>query len=117
MTIKIHKVNKNDLTYIKSVDTSMANSSGMTISHYADSYKQTSASIPYEIEGVEKHIPILEDPEFGIAITKKIDFTAIGVNSNVIEDIGKDTGKYDYVNDVPTRPIDLPPGFTELYKK
>ena len=109
MIIKIHKINKNDLDYVVSLDTNMANSSGMVISHYADTYKQTSATIPFEIEGVEKHVPILEDPEFSLSMTKKIDYTAIGVNSNVIKDIGRDTGKDNYVNNVPERPLDLPP--------
>ena len=117
MTIKIHKINKNDLTYIDSMVTGMANTSGMTISHYADSTKRTSATIPYEIEGVEKHIPLIEEAEFSPVIRKKVDFMGIGVNGQTIKDIGRDTGKYDYVKNVPKRPLDLPPGFQEIHKQ
>ena len=116
MTIKIHKINKDDLAYVSSLLTDMSNSSGMTISHYADSTKQTSATIPYEIEGVEKHVPEIEIVEFSPVIRKKADFTGIGVNGEVIKDIGRDNGKYDYKKSAPKRPPDLPPGFKELHK-
>jgi len=117
MTVKIHKIEKEDLAYVDGIVTDMVSTSGMSISHYADSYKQTSATIPYEIEGVEKHIPIVEEVEFSPVVRKKVDFTGIGVNGQEIKDIGRDTGKYDYKKDVPKRPLDLPPGFTEIYKQ
>ena len=116
MTIKIHKINKDDLVHVSTLLTDMANSSGMVISHYADSTKQTSAIIPYEIEAVEKHVPQIKIVEFSPVIRKKADFTGIGVNSEVIKDIGRDNGKYDYKKSAPKRPPDLPPGFQEIHK-
>jgi len=117
MTIKIHKINKEDLSLISTVITDMSNSSGMVISHYADSTKQTSATIPYEIEGVEKHVPKIEIIEFSPVIRKKVDLTGIGINGDVIKDIGRDSGKYKYVGGVPKRPLDLPPGFQQIHKQ
>jgi len=117
MTIKIHKINKDSLEHVSNIVTGMSNTSGMTVSHYADSSKQTSATIPYEIEGVEKHIPIMEETEFSPVIRKKVDFTGIGVNSQEIKDIGRDNGKYKYVKDVPKRPPDLPPNFVEIHRQ
>ena len=117
MAIKIHKIDKENLDYIGSIITGMANSSSMVISHYADSTKQTSATIPYEIEGVSKHVPALRETEFSPVIRKKVSLNGIGVNGNTIKDIGKDNGKYDYIDSVPTVPNDLPPGFKELYKR
>jgi len=117
MTIKIHKINKEDLAYVGGIITGMANTSGMAISHYADSNKSTSATIPFEIEGVEKHIPNIDEIEFSPVIRKKIDYTGIGVNGKVIKDIGRDNGKYYYVKDVPKRSLSLPPGFTEIHKQ
>jgi len=117
MTIKIHKINKDDLALVSSLVTGMTSSSGMVISHYADSTKQTSATIPYEIEGVEKYIPKTVTTEFSPVIRKKVDLTGIGVNADIIKDIGRDSGKYEYVGDVPKPSLDLPPGFQEIHKQ
>ena len=117
MTIIIHKINKEDLSLDSSISTGMSSSSGMTVSHYADSVKQTSATIPYEIEAVEKHVPEVENVEFSPVIRKKADFTGIGVSGGVIKDIGRDNGKYDYKESVPKPPPDLPPGFQEVHKQ
>lgn len=116
MTIKIHQFT-NVFSYVTSINVTMANTSSMTISHYAESVKATESTVPFEIEGVTKHIPIIEDPIFCTVIRKKVDFTAVGPNSNRIKDIGKDIGKYNYVDSTPKTPLDLPPGFQELYKK
>lgn len=116
MTIKIHQLT-NALSYVTSIDVTMGFTSGMTISHYASAVKSTGSTVPFEIEGVPKHIPVIDDPEFCTVIRKKVDFTAIGPNSKRIKDIGEDVGKYDYVTSAPKTPPDLPPGFQELYKK
>jgi len=119
MSIKIHKIFKADLVYDTSINislTGISNTSGMTISHYADSDKGAMASIPYSIEVVREGVPVIGDVDFGVAIRKPVDLTAIGVNTKTIQDVGNDIGKYDYLDSVPHRPSSLPPGFQELYK-
>ena len=116
MTIKIHLIEKDGLDLVDTKEITLANTTSMTISHYAYSVKSTSASIPFSIEGAEKHIPHVDEIEFCTVVRKKVDFTAVGPNEKVIKEIGKDVGKYDYKDDVPTKPTDLPPGFTEIYK-
>jgi len=115
MSVKIYYLT-NTYNEVSNVVVNMANTSGMTISHFAGVTKSTMATLPFVIEGVETHIPTISEPEFCLVIRKKVDLTAVGVNGNVIKDIGKDIGKYDYKDSVPTVPNDLPPGFTELYK-
>ena len=118
MTIKIHKILKSDLSEDTSLNIlGMANTTGMTISHYADSLKSTEATILFSIEGVPEHITYIDDVEFCTVIRKKVDLKAVGVTSKTEEDIGKDVGKYKYTDSVPNRPLDLPPGFQELYKR
>ena len=116
MTVKIHKILKSDLSYVSQSVSTIANTVGMTISHYAGSNKSTEATISYTIEGVDKAIPQIDNAEFCQVIRKKIDFTAIGINEEVIEEVGEDIGKYDYKDIVPKRPPDLPSGFQEAYK-
>jgi hypothetical protein len=118
MTIKIHKISKTDLSKDMVMNVELAglsNSSGMIISHFAYSSKQTEATIPYAIEIVREFVPQV-DIDFSVIIRKKIDLTAIGPDSRIIEGDGKDLGEYNYVDSVPHRPSDLPPGFTEWYK-
>jgi len=117
MTIKIHQFSKDTLTEIVNIDTNMSASTGMTISHFASSVKSTKATLPFTIEGTEKHIPYIEDVSFAVVVRKRVDLTAIGPNEKEIKDVGKDVGKYDYADRVPRRPSDLPPGFEELYKQ
>jgi hypothetical protein len=117
--IKIHKILKNDLSDVSSIDVSasgMSNASGMTISNFAFSTKQTEATIPYILEVVSENIPVINAVDFSFVIEKKVDLTATGVNGNTIQDIGEDVGKYDYKNTVPSSPLSLPTGFTEFYK-
>ena len=119
MTIKIHRILKDDLTKQNSFDVILAgmlNSCSMTIDHYAYSIKQTSATLPYEIEIVSEFVPYIKDVDFAISVRKKIDLTATGVNGKTVQDNGSDIGKYNYLDSVPTRPTSLPPGFQELYK-
>ena len=119
MTIKIHSFLKSDLSRAGSLNvvaSGMANTSGMTISHYAYSLKQTEATVPYEIDIVSEHVPEISDIDFCVVIRTKIDLTAPNVNEKTIEDIGGDIGKYSNTNSVPSKPLDLPLGFTELYK-
>lgn len=78
-------------------------------------YYPMSVAIPFVIEGVDNYIPQIE-VDFCIVSRKKVNFTAIGPNMNIIKDVGMDTGKYNYANSAPTTPLVLPPGFTELYK-
>lgn len=118
MSIFIHKIYKADLAYNTSIDVTlagMANSTGMTISHFADCDKSTMASIPYSIEVVKESVPVIS-VDFGVAVRKSLDLTAIGKNVNIITNIGKDLGANDHPNSVPSCPLDLPPGFQELYK-
>jgi len=119
MTIKIHRILKSDLSNAGTIDvhaSGMSNTSGMTISHFAFAPQQTEATIPYSLEIVSEHVPKISQTDYCIVIRKKIDLTAVSVNEKTIEDIGKDIGEYDYTDNVPARPLDLPPGFTELYK-
>lgn len=119
MSIFIHKIYKADLAYNTSIDitlTGMANSTGMAISHFADCDKSAMASIPYSIEVVREAVPVISEVEFGVAVRKPVDLTAIGVNTKTIQDVGNDVGKYEDKNSVPHRPSSPPPGFQELYK-
>ena len=119
-TIKIFKFAKDDLSLTSEIDIGLAglsNTTGMTISHYADSEKSSEVIISFDFEGMEQHTPFIEDVDFVIAVRKKIDLTATGPNEKTVKDIGEDVGKYKYVDKVPKRPLDLPPGFQELYKQ
>ena len=119
MSIFIHKILKSDLSYDTGIEISlsgMTNTTSMTISHYADSDKAAMATIPYEIVVVRESVPIIKEVEFGIGIRKTVDLTAVGVNKETITNIGNDTGANSHTNQVPHRPLDLPPNFIELYK-
>jgi len=119
MNIKIHKILKADLSYNGSIDlvaSGMTSTTGMTISNYADSERSVMATIPYSIEVVKDAIPNINDVEFCVAMRKKVDLTAVGVNGETITEVGNDIGQSDYPNKVPHRPLELPPGFQELYK-
>jgi len=115
MIISINKYS-NTLSQITSIDLSMANTKSITISHYADSVKASEVTMPFRFESVDGHVPYIEDIEFCTVIRKKINFTAIGPNQEIITDVGKDEGEYKYTDSVPTNPSDLPPGFREIYK-
>jgi hypothetical protein len=115
MTVKITKFT-NSFSSISSITVFLTNTSGMTISHFASSPKATMVTLPFTIEGIDTHVPFIEEPEFCIVIRKKVNLLAVGPNTNVIKDIGNDVGKYKYINSVPKPPISLPAGFTELYK-
>ena len=120
MTIKIHKISKEDLSQVGSIDlgqSGMANTSGMTISHFASALKSTEATIPFELVSVEEHVPVNIDVDFCVTIRKKINLTAIGASGKTRTDIGEDIGEYDHTDNVPSRSLDLPPGFQELYRK
>ncbi len=117
MTLKIHKILKSDLSDDAVINLGVAglsNASGMIISHFAYSSKQTEATIPYTIEIVKEFVPQV-NIDFCVVVRKKIDLMAIGPNSKTIEDIGKDIGQYNYTDSVPVITADLPAGFTELY--
>ena len=117
MTIKIRKLLKSTLALLDDIDVDMEISNGMTIDHYANSVKAASATIPFTIEGKNKHVPQIEKEKWQIVVRKKVDLTATGVNEGEIKGIGKDVGKYKYTDPVPTPPLDLPPGFEEIYRK
>ena len=118
MAIEIHEILKIDLTDNAKVNVyGMTNTTGMVISHYAHSWKSTSATIPFSIEGVNNHVPHIDDVDFCVVIRKKVNLTATGPNSKVRKDVGEDKGKYKYVEESPTPPLDLPPGFTEVFKR
>ena len=120
MSIKIHKVEKSDLSYITSIDAGMAsgfaNTTGMTISHYADSPKEVGATIPYSIEIIKETVPYIKEIEFCVAIKKKIDLDAVGPNEKRITKVGIDVGANSNPYAAPHRPPAFPPGFVELYK-
>ena len=118
MTIKIHKILKSDLSQVDSIKIiEVSNTSGMTISHFACSVKSAEVTVPFSIEGTEDHVSNIDDVDFCLVVRKKVDLKAVGVNEKTEKDVGKDVGKYKYVDNVPSRPLDLPPGFQELYKK
>ena len=120
MTIKIHIVDKDTLAWQKSIDAGKAGmiaTEGMTISSYAASLKSTEATIPYDIEVVAEHVPYIKEPEFCLTVRKKVNLTATGINEQNRTNIGEDVGKDNYKDSVPSRPLDLPPGFRELYKE
>ena len=119
MKIKISKFLKSDLSLVDSIDLEAAGltqTDGMTISHYADALKSTEATVPYEIVVLKEHVPRLVDTDFCLVVRKKVNLTAIGVNGKNRTDIGDDLGRDNYKDSVPPRPLDLPPGFNELYK-
>ncbi len=119
MKIKIHRILKSDLSKAATIDlvqAGMSNSSGMTISHYAYSPKQSEAELPFEIEFIDDYVPNISNVDFCVVMRTKVDLTATGPNEKIIEGNGKDIGEYNYTDSVPKAPLDLPPGFTELYK-
>jgi len=115
MTISIHKYS-NTLSKVTSTDLTLANTVGMTISHYASSIKASEVTMPFILESVDGHVPYIENIEFCTVVRKKANLTAVSPNQETITGIGKDKGEYKYINNVPTRPSDLPLGFKELYK-
>ena len=120
MTIKIHQISKEDLSQVVSIDlvkAGMANTSGMTISNFASALKSTEATIPFDLVSVEEHVPANIDVDFCITIRKKVNLTATGATGKTRTGIGEDIGEYNYTDNVPSRPLDLPPGFQELYRK
>ena len=118
MAIEIHEILKSDLTDNAKIDVyGLTNTTGMVISHYAHSWKSTLAAIPFTIEGVDNHVPHIEDVDFCVVIRKKVNLSATGPNYNVRKDVGEDQGKYKYAEDSPAPPSDLPPGFTEVFKR
>lgn len=116
--IKIHLMNKVDLSYEDSfnvIEAGMSNTNSMTISHYPYSNKTTEATLPYEIEITGNHVPYAKEVEFCVVLRTKVDLTAIGPNERIIKDNGKDIGKYRYHDVSPQRPHALPQGFIEKY--
>jgi len=117
MTVKIHKIFKDDLSEDASTKVvEMANTTGITISHFAGSLKSTEATITFEIEGAPYHVPYIDDVDFCLVGRKKVDLKALGSDGKIKKDIGKDIGKYKYTDRIPNFSLDLPPGFQELYK-
>jgi hypothetical protein len=116
MTVKIHKINKDDLAFVSSILSDLVDTNGMIISHYADSVKGSAATLNFEFEGVEKHLPVINSIEFCNVVRKKVDMRAIGPNQKIIKDNGLDLGEYDYKDSIPSKIPDLPPGFQQLYK-
>jgi len=118
--MSIYKISKYNLTLVDSFDIyslGMETPTGMTISHYACSPKVGEATIGFEFEGVELFIPYVKEVEFCTVIRKKVDLLAVGVNGRTIEGNSQDIGKYDYKDKKPSPTLDLPQGFTELYRK
>ena len=118
--IKIHKISKNTLVTSQTLDVikaGLGNGISMTISDYIGVSASTEATIPFNIEIVKTHVPYIKETEFYVAIRKEINLDAIGPNEQIIEGIGDDVGEYDYINSVPSKPNDLPSGFTEFYRK
>lgn len=116
MAIKITKFSKTDLLFVSETDVILTDTSGMTISHFADSVKSTEATIPFEIEGVNDHIPQIEDTDFCTVVRKQVNLTATGVNENARKNVGEDIGEFGHKDNVPPRTLDLPPGFRELFR-
>lgn len=116
MTVLILKIDKDSLDIVSEMDLEMSNSVGMTISHYADVTKSTSATLPFVIEGVKAQIPEINSVDYCVVIRKKVDFSSIGSNLNESQSAGKDIGQTNYKDKIPVRPKDLPKGFEELYR-
>jgi len=119
MSIKIHIIDKDTLALTEGIDivqAGMTSVEGMTISHFYDGPKSTEATIPFSIEGSAENVPSIQEVDFCLTVRKKVNSIAIGPNGKNIMDTGNDLGRGDYKNSKPTRPSDLPPGFTELYK-
>jgi len=119
MTIKIHIIEKDSLSKLGSinlVETGLTQTDGMTISQFASNVKSTESTINFEIDVVQEQVPNIEEVEFCLTVRKKVNMTAIGVNGKTRKDIGEDLGKDNYRDNVPARPLDLPPNFVELYK-
>jgi len=120
MSVKITKLLKDGLTVVENTDVSafgLSNSTSMTISHYADSEKQTGVTIPFEIEGTNLHVATMEDVEFQLVARERIDLTATGPHPDLAEDAAPDKGEYKHKDSVPRRPVQLPLGFEELKGK
>lgn len=119
MTIKIHRILKDDLTKQDSLGvvlSGMSNSCGMTIDHYSYSIKQSCATLNFEVDIVHEFLPYIKDVDYAVSVRKKIDLLATGKSGEEIRDMGRDIGEENYKNSVPSKPSDLPPGFQLLYK-
>ena len=58
----------------------------------------------------------MESVSFCTAIRKKVSLSNQGVNYVKAKERGEDTGKSVYVDSSPEKPLDLPPGFREVYR-
>ena len=113
----IHRFLKSDLSEVSRIKLDeMDACTSMTISHFAFSSFSDSDTIAFRVEGKERHVPVVDDIEHMVAFKKVIDATAIGPNGSMRQNDGKDIGKANYKDVVPSRPWDLPPGFRELKK-
>jgi len=114
---KVTVLSKSSLDIINSRSLSVLYPQGMSISHFAYSTRSYDSEIPFTIEGVEGHAPYVYDTEFSTAIRHKVDFSANGINQTLIKQNGLDIGEYNHKNVSPTIPVDLPPGFKEVYRR
>jgi hypothetical protein len=115
MTTAIVKFNKQGLWEMGQSELFLENSFDLTILQYADNVKSTTYTIPFEISVAEEHAPQI-DTDIVVVIREKVDLTARGPNDVTIKNIGKDVGGENYIDKMPYRPKELPPGFEEVLK-
>ena len=116
MAVKLYKLLKNDLSQMSDIDVDLSTSNGLTISHYTCGTNSSKVDLPFQIEGVESFVPYIEEIDFCVVTRQKVSLIATGPNGTTIKNIGKDIGKYKYIDSVPSSLVDLPPGFQELYR-
>ena len=115
-SVKVIQCNKDTLAMSSSIDMTLPSVKGMLISHYACSVKSSGVTIPFLITGSAKHISRVTSVDHDVVLTELVDLTATGPSTRTVQERGSDLGKYEYTDDVPSRPLELPPGFAEVYR-
>ena len=78
---------------------------------------ESNQNLTFQISTTNRNLAVhIEDTEFYLVFRKKVNATAIGPHEKRITDIGKDIGKENYKDVVPTTPPVMPNEFRELYK-
>jgi len=114
---KIYKLDKNTLTFVADQDMVISNVQSLVIQHVHDNSVSDESTLVFSIEIAKHHAPYIEEEEFMVVIREKVDLAARGPDDITLRNIGKDKGWEDYKDSKPYRPMALPEGFKELYKK
>ena len=86
------------------------------ISNQMDAPMSSSDTLSFTVTGVAKNIPKMKGVSFCTVVRKKVSLSNQGKNYVKAKERGKDTGQSDFIDSSPEKPLDLPPGFREVYK-